>query len=184
MSETAWVDDVLRFWFEELTYKDWFGGGAELDEKIRSRFLALYEKLASSVPAAVYESADAALAAVIVFDQFPRNMFRGTAKAFATDPMALAIAGNALDKGFDAGMPNQRRSFLYMPLMHSEALADQRHCVTLFATLDNDEGLKYAKEHRDIVARFGRFPHRNRALGRESTDDEIAFMGGHKGYGQ
>lgn len=184
MSGSAWVDDVLRFWFEELTYKDWFGGGAELDDKIRDRFLALYEELAATVPATVHESADAALAAVIVFDQFPRNMFRGAAKAFATDPQALAIAGNALDRGFDAGMPNQRRSFLYMPLMHSEVLADQRHCVTLFGTLDNEEGLKYAKEHRDIIARYGRFPHRNRALGRQSTGDEIAFMGGHKGYGQ
>jgi len=184
MSENAWVDEVLGFWFGELTRDDWFSGGAEVDAKIRDRFLSLHETLAAKIPDIAYESPDAALAAILVFDQFSRNMFRKTAKAFATDPQALAVAGNALDKGFDDATPPPRKAFLYMPFMHSEALSDQRHCVTLFAKLENPEALKYAKEHRDMVARFGRFPHRNRALGRESTEAELAFMGEHKGYGQ
>src|SRR5690606_22329940 len=106
-----------------------------------------------------------ALAAVIVLDQFPRNMFRGQPAAFATDDLALGIARRALDRGFDAKIEQGGKAFLYMPFMHSEVTADQERCVDLFRSLDNESGLKYAIEHRDIVARFGRFPHRNKILG-------------------
>lgn len=180
-----WVDEVLAFWFEELTYEDWFGGGADLDEKIRSRFLDLYERLKAGFDIARTDDARTALAAVIVLDQFPRNMFRGTPAAFATDDLALGIARHALDREFDSQLDEGARSFLYMPLMHSEVLADQERCVDLFRSLGtNESGLKYAIEHRDIVAKFGRFPHRNRILGRESTEDEIEFLKEHAGYGQ
>ena len=180
----GWVDEVLDFWFGELTYEDWFGGGAELDDKIRSRFLSLYEKLKASFDEKAVNDARTALAAIILFDQFPRNLFRGTAAAFATDDMAVGLARLAVERGWDSGAEAAHRSFYYMPFMHSEILADQERCVDLFRGLGPGSGLDYAIEHRDIVAKFGRFPHRNRALGRESTADELEFLKEHAGYGQ
>ncbi|TWH28354.1 MULTISPECIES: DUF924 family protein [unclassified Aminobacter] len=180
----AWVGDVLDFWFKELTRKDWFEGGTELDEKIRNRFLALYERLKVELEAKNISDAKTALAAVIVFDQFPRNMFRSTPAAFGTDDLALAIARRALDHKFDIELDDDARGFLYMPFMHSEVAADQERCVDLFRSLPNEEGLKYAIEHRDIIAKFGRFPHRNRILARENTEAEKEFLKSHAGYGQ
>lgn len=172
---------ILAYWFGELTYEDWFTRNDATDETIRRRFRPTWSAWRENVPAAALLEADAALAAVILFDQFPRNMFRGTADAFATDPLALALARNALASGFDAAVDENRRSFFYMPFMHSEKIEDQQRCVELFAGTDGEQ---YAVEHRDIVARFGRFPHRNRALGRPSTEDELAFLGDHEGFGQ
>jgi uncharacterized protein (DUF924 family) len=141
-------------------------------------------QLAHETPEEVLTDPKAALAAIIALDQFPRNMFRGTAQAFATDQKALALAHNALERGFDRAMTAEERQFLAMPLMHSEKLEDQQRCVTVFKGIGNEEALKYAIEHRDIVEKFGRFPHRNRALGRDTSAAEQAFMDGHKGYGQ
>lgn len=183
MADAGWVDEVLGFWFGELTYQDWFGGSKQLDETIRTRFLDLYERLKAGFDVEQADDARTALAAVILFDQFPRNIFRGTAAAFGTDDLALGIARHALDRGFDSGL-GEERSFLYMPFMHSEIAADQERCVDLFRSIGNEEGLKYAIEHRDIVARYGRFPHRNRALGRQSTQAELEFLNQHAGYGQ
>jgi len=181
----AWVEDVLDFWFKDLTRQDWFSGGPELDEKVRARFLPLYEKLKSSFSAKSTADARTALAAIIVFDQFPRNMFRGTPAAFATDDLALAISRLSIEKKFDADLDDHAKAFLYMPFMHSEVAADQERCVDLFRSLPNaEESIKYAIEHRDIVAKFGRFPHRNYILGRESTEAEIEFLKTHAGYGQ
>ena len=187
--DAGWVDEVLDFWFGELTREDWFTGGAELDEKVRSRFLDLYQRLKAGFDERKVEDARTALAAIIVFDQFPRNMFRNSAAAFATDDLAAGIARRAVERGWDTAGDKAARPFYYMPFMHSEILADQERCVDLFRALgEGKEGegdsLKYALEHRDIVARFGRFPHRNRALGRESTADEREFMKEHAGYGQ
>jgi len=179
-----WSREILDFWFKELTPDDWFSGGTEVDERIRTRFLPLYEELAEHAPPETRSDSSAALAAIIALDQFPRNMFRGTARAFASDPVALALSRNALKEGFDRDMSIDERTFLAMPLMHSETLSDQEHCVKIFADIGDEESLKYALEHRDIVERFGRFPHRNRALDRDSTEAEKDFMGGHKGYGQ
>lgn len=184
MADTAWRDEVLGFWFGELTPEDWYTGKAEVDEKIRDRFANLHENLKVAPPSEVWSDPRTALAAIILFDQFPRNIHRGKAAAFSTDDLALRIARDAIDRGFDAEMSDTEKQFLYMPLMHSETLADQERCVDLFKSLGNEDGLKYAIEHRDIIARFGRFPHRNRALGRATTDAEAAFMEGHKGYGQ
>lgn len=178
-----WIDETLDFWFKELTPQDWFEVQPKTDEVIRGRFLGLYEKIGGAVPEAALQGPDGARAAIIVYDQFPRNMFRGSARAFATDPMALEISRNAIDKGFDGGLTLPERQFLYMPFMHSEDLADQERSVELFGMVDENT-LKFAIEHRDIVARFGRFPHRNRALGRESTQEELEFLGKHEGYGQ
>ncbi len=179
-----WIEDVLSFWFDELGPEEWFEGSPELDETIRTRFGDLYESLTSGVPDEVLDEPRGALAAVILFDQFPRNMYRGTARAFVTDDVAVGIARKAVEKGFDNSLPPEQRQFLYMPFQHSEVSADQEHSVMLFKALGNEEGLRYAIEHRDIIDRFGRFPHRNRALGRESTADELAFLEGHKGFGQ
>jgi uncharacterized protein (DUF924 family) len=178
-----WADEVLRFWFEELTSDDWFERKDATDEAIRSRFSTLLEALKASASSTSFDEPDQALAAILVFDQFPRNMFRGQPRAFATDDIAAAIARKAVERGFDHRVPEQRRLFFYMPLMHAENLADQEHCVSLISALPGD-AVKYAREHRDIIARFGRFPHRNKALGRESTPAEESFLAEHKGFGQ
>lgn len=183
MAET-WVDDVLDFWFGELTYEDWFGGKPELDETIRARFGDLYRRMKVDFNVARVEDPRTALAAIILFDQMPRNMFRRSVEAFGSDDIAIGVARLADERDYDSKVEPERRSFLYMPFMHSEVSADQERCVDLFRALGNEGGLKYAIEHRDIVARFGRFPHRNRVLGRESTAAEIDFLKGHDGYGQ
>lgn len=184
MMDMAWVDEVLDFWFGELTYEDWFGGSPELDDRIRARFAGTYARVKSNFDVAAASDARTALAAVILFDQMPRNMFRKTAAAFGTDDIAIAVARAAVDRGDDARLEPSQRSFLYMPFMHSEVSADQERCVDLFRAHGAEEALKYAIEHRDIVARFGRFPHRNRVLGRETTPAEQEFLGDHNGYGQ
>lgn len=184
MADKSWVDEVLGFWFGELTSEDWYTGEASVDEKIRSRFLSLYEELKGSFKIDEVDDARTALAATILFDQFPRNMFRKSAAAFGTDDIAIGIARRAVEHDFGNGMDPQEKQFLYMPFMHSEVSADQERCVDLFRTLGNEDGLKYAIEHRDIVAAYGRFPHRNRVLGRENTSAETEFLKGHAGYGQ
>jgi uncharacterized protein (DUF924 family) len=178
-----WWRDVLRFWFKELGSDGWFERKDETDEMIRLRFLDLHRRMSQAIPTEAFLDREAALAAIIVFDQFPRNVFRGTAEAFATDRLAIAVARNALENGFDRSLAEEQRLFLYMPFMHSEALADQERCVDLFKTLSGDV-LKHAIEHRDIIAKFGRFPHRNSVLRRETTDEESSFLAGHKGFGQ
>jgi uncharacterized protein (DUF924 family) len=183
MTKKGWQQEILQFWFGELTSDDWFEVRKETDDLIRNRFASLHEELRSAIPAEAFLEPDAALAAVIVFDQFSRNMFRGAADAFATDRLAVAVAANALANKFDERLPPERKHFLYMPFLHSEALDDQKRCVALFEALGGDS-VKYAIEHRDIIERFGRFPHRNRALGRETTEEERAFLASHKGFGQ
>ena len=182
--DAKWVDEVLDFWFGSLTYDDWFGGGKELDAAITGRFRDLYERLKAGFDERKVGDARTALAAILVLDQFPRNMFRGQAAAFATDDLAAGIARLAVERDWDREVEPEGRPFLYMPFMHSEILADQERCVDLFRAMGAGAGLDYAIEHRDIVARFGRFPHRNRALGRQSTADELEFMKEHAGYGQ
>lgn len=183
MIDRNWASDVLSFWFDELGPDGWFESRPSTDEAIRVRFGALYEDLFRAAPSMVFDTPDTALAAILVFDQFPRNMFRGQARAFASDDLALMIARQAVERGDDATVPQVRRVFYYMPFMHSENAADQEHCVALTAALPGDF-VRYAREHRDIIAGFGRFPHRNRALGRKSTQAEDDFLAGHKGFGQ
>lgn len=184
MADTDWVDAVLGFWFEELQQEDWFSGKPEVDEKIAAKFRHLPEQLAGKLSPDTIADARTALAAVIALDQFPRNLNRGSAAAFAMDGLALGIARRAVDAGFDAGMTSPERQFLYMPFMHSEVLADQERCVDLFRSLDNEIALKFAIEHRDIIAEYGRFPHRNAALGRTSSASELEFLQRHQGFGQ
>src|SRR5690606_28686740 len=128
MTREKWVDDILKLWFEELTYEDWFGGAPELDEKIRSRFLDVYERQKAELDVKAIDDPQTALAAIILFDQFPRNMFRKSAAAFATDDLAMGIARLAVDRGYDNQVQPEAKSFIYMPFMHSEVSADQERC--------------------------------------------------------
>jgi uncharacterized protein (DUF924 family) len=168
--------DVIDFW-RGIGPKGWFEKNAAVDEEIRQRFLGLHEAAAAGKLASWEQNAEGALALLILLDQFPRNMFRGNARAYATDPLARAVAAGALVRGFDSQVPQQLRGFFYLPFMHSEDLADQERSVALYraAGLEN---LKYAEEHAEIIRRFGRFPHRNAILGRASTPEEQAFLNG------
>ena len=179
--------DVLDFWFgreDEPGYGEfreaWFGKGEAFDRTVRDRFGELYEKAAAGELDAWREEAQSCLALVIVLDQFPRNIFRGDARTHATDAKALETARYALDRALDRELPPFGRMFLYMPLMHSENVADQRRSVELYESLAGEpEGpdvTEYAVGHRDIVERFGRFPHRNAILGRETTPEEAEFL--------
>jgi uncharacterized protein (DUF924 family) len=168
-----WTREVLDFWFG-LAPEQWWKADAELDETCRKRFLDLWEAESGRPVADFLGSPEEALAAVILFDQFPRNMFRGHADQFATDHMALAIARAAVDRGYDEAFQQPRRGFLYMPFQHSEDLTDQQRSVALFTALGDDYQLGFAKKHHDVIERFGRFPHRNAILGRTARPDEIA----------
>jgi len=168
-----WRRDVLTYWFG-LTPEQWWQPDDALDKDIRERFLQLWE-LKRQLPSSSFaDDALSAIAAVVLFDQFPRNMFRGHADQFSTDPLALAIARQAVDLGFDDQLQPQERGFLYMPFEHSENLADQKRSVQLFTALGDDYLLGYAQKHHDIIERFGRFPHRNVMLGRAPRPAETA----------
>ncbi len=164
---------ILDFWFARGA-DDWWRGDATFDAEIRDRFEALWEEQRENVPEHFLGTADEALAAVLLFDQFPRNMFRGHADQFSTDPLALAVARGAVAKGFDDGLSVERRGFLYMPFEHSEDLRDQVQSLLLFTALGDAHMLDYARRHHDVIQRFGRFPHRNAMLGRKPTALEAA----------
>ena len=168
-----WRADVLKFWFA-LKPEQWWGGGPELDHQIRQKFLKLWTEKRQLPADAFLTDPLTPDAAVILFDQFPRNMFRGHADAFSTDHLALAIAKGAVAAGLDKELAPAERKFLYMPFQHSENLDDQNRAILLFTELGDDHQLGYARHHRDIIERFGRFPHRNAILGRPSRPEEIA----------
>lgn len=178
----SWIDTVLHFWFEELQPRAWFTRDQKLDEVIRGRFYELYEQLKQAAPDSVTSDARGCLAAVIVLDQFPRNMFRGSPEAFATDAMALSIAEHAIGATLDLTLTAQQRQFLYMPFQHSEDRAVQARSIELFASLGPDQGITYAQQHKAIIDRFGRFPHRNATLGRLSSAEEIEFLKTNPGF--
>ncbi len=167
---------VLRFWFEESTPQQWFERDDGYDRLIRERFGALHAAACRGERDDWAETAEGALALVLVLDQFSRNLFRDDPRAFDQDAKALSLAKAAIAKGYDKAVPEERQVFFYVPFEHSEDLADQEACIPCFAALENDQYLGYAIAHRDIIARFGRFPHRNAVLGRESTADEIEFL--------
>ena len=168
-----WRSNVLKFWFG-LRPEQWWSGGDALDHRIKQNFLKLwFEKRQLPVESFLSDPLTA-LAGVILFDQFPRNMFRGHADAYSTDHIALAIAKEAIALGFDKELASEERKFLYMPFQHSENLDDQNRAVLLFTELGDQHQLGYAKHHREIIETYGRFPHRNAILGRASRRDEIA----------
>jgi len=168
-----WRADVLKFWFG-LDPKQWWKTDRAIDHQIKQRFLKLWAEKRQLPADSFLADPLIALAGVILFDQFPRNMFRNNAEQFATDHLALAIAKSAVDLGFDDELEPKERGFLYMPFQHSENLAEQDRSVLLFTALGDGHQLGYAKKHHDVIARFGRFPHRNKMLGRAPRPDEIA----------
>jgi uncharacterized protein (DUF924 family) len=170
---TVWVDDVLDFWFG-LDPAHWWKADVSLDDEVRERFRDLRDDKRQLPAESFLGDARTALAAVVLFDQFPRNMFRGLAEQYATDPLALAVAWQAVQRGLDEQMDKQERSVLYMPFQHSEDMDDQRQSLLLFTALADDYLLGFAKKHHDIVAKFERFPHRNPILGRQPREAEIA----------
>ena len=169
----GWQDDILGFWFG-LTAEQYWKADPALDAEIGERFHAMWEAERENVPEAFLASPRDAVAAVILFDQFPRNMLRGHADQFSTDPLALAVAKAAVDRRLDEAMSPAERGFLYMPFQHSEDIADQRRSVALFTALGDHDQLGFARKHHDVIERFGRFPHRNAILGRAPRPAEIA----------
>ena len=164
----------MSFWFDELDSEDWWTKSDATDERIEEQFLELWEEQKSNIADDFLTSPETALAAIILFDQFPRNMFRDSAEAYATDHLAQQIAEKAVDLELDQQLPEDQRAFLYMPFMHAENLHLQNRSVTLFTKLGSNE--KFANEHRDVIAKFGRFPHRNTVLGRQFRAGEQAAV--------
>jgi uncharacterized protein (DUF924 family) len=174
--------DVLAFW-REAGPDRWFAGDNAFDAEVRRRFFDLWRAAADGRLASWEVSDDGKLALLIVLDQFPRNMFRGDRRAYATDAPARDLATRAIEGGVDLRIEPLLREFVYMPLMHSENLSDQERCVELFRNAGATENLKYAEHHADIIRRFGRFPHRNPVLMRATTADEQAFLDSDRGAG-
>lgn len=170
---------VLDFWFADANEAHWWAPPPEFDAEIRDRFGALHADAAAERLADWEATPEGALALIIVLDQFPRNMFRDDPRAFATDKLAQAVALRAIDAGHDHAVPIERRVFFYMPLEHAEDLALQDRCCALVAErCDIGSYAEYAERHRVVIAQFGRFPHRNAVLGRESTPEETAYLEG------
>ena len=167
--------DILAFW-RDAGPDRWYMPDDAFDARVRQRFLSLWQRAAAGELSSWETSDDGALALVIVLDQFPRNMFRGDARTYASDAQAREVAHRAVERGVDARIDPVLREFLYLPFMHSEHLADQLRCIELSRAAGHTESLKWAEHHADIIRRFGRFPHRNRLLGRPSTPEEQAFL--------
>lgn len=171
----AMPNEVISFW-REAGKDRWWKKNDDFDRDVTSRFMATWLS-ASRGDLAFWESSDEGLLAlIIVLDQFPRNMFRGDPRSFVTDAQALAVAERAVERGTDLRVENDFQQFVYMPFMHSEQLAHQHRCVELFRAAENTFNLKFAEEHADIIRRFGRFPHRNKILDRDTTTEEQVFL--------
>ncbi|MBC52685.1 MAG: hypothetical protein CMQ34_02500 [Gammaproteobacteria bacterium] len=169
-------EDILNFWFEELEPAQWWKKDPALDAMIAQRFGALHTQAVCCELYSWRQSARGRLAEIIVLDQFSRNMFRDTAQAFSADPLALALAQEAVSAGADVPLTPVQRSFLYMPYMHSESRLIHEQAVDLYTRNGIEENLRFERRHQDIIDRFGRYPHRNAILGRPSTADELTFL--------
>jgi uncharacterized protein (DUF924 family) len=182
----AQAEEILRFWLEEVGPKGWYKPDTDLDARIRDRFGTLWQRAAAGGLGGWLARPRNALALLILLDQFPRNMFRGSAEAYRTDRRALAAADAAISRGHDRAVPEPGRQFFYLPLMHGESLAHQDRCVRLILLRlpeTGAENLDHAQRHRAVIRRFGRFPSRNRALGRRDTEAELRYRaeGGYMG---
>ena len=170
------MNEILTFWFNELTPEQWFTKSDDLDNQITHRFQDLLQRASQCELYEWRNTAEGCLAEVIVLDQFSRNIFRDTPKAFTQDPLALALAQQAISLGKDKTLTTQQKSFLYMPFMHSESKVIHEQAVKLFSQQGLEYNLEFEYKHKVIIDRFGRYPHRNEILGRESTVDEIKFL--------
>jgi len=170
--------EIIKFWVEETGPKGWYNGPPELDQTIRDKFLGHWETALKGGYSNWQETPEGCLGYLILTDQFPRNMFRNDPRAFATDPLARAIAAYAIEKDYDLQVGRAAQEFFYLPFEHSENIADQKLCEAYISTRmdDNDGSLLHAGAHQEIIRQFGRFPYRNKALGRENTASEQAFL--------
>lgn len=166
-----WAREILHVWFERLGPRDWFGGGDDVDALLRRRFEDTLSAMAACQPETFLGNSTIARAAILLFDQIPRNLYRDDPRAFAYDPLAVALTHGILARGWLVGLTQPQKQFALMPLMHSEAISDQESSLRLFAR-NAPDALAFARSHRWMIARFGRFPHRNAVLGRESTAAE------------
>ncbi len=183
MMDHSLIDTILTFWFSSPTSETygqrqamWFESSSKIDQKIKMEYEGIYEEAKKGNLDAFQKTPKGILALILLFDQFPRNMFRGSKKAFETDTQARVLAQKAIDLGFDQALPAFMRPFIYLPFEHSENLEDQAYSVSLFDSLGDKTFLDYALMHQDVIKRFGRFPFRNESLQRESTPEEISFM--------
>ena len=175
------AEDVITFWFVEHGREQWFGGGPEFDALLAERFGDTLAAVSRGEAWRWRTTADGRLAEIVVLDQFSRQIHRGTARAFAQDPMALALAQEAVAGGHDLAVPHERRMFFYLPYMHSESLVIHDESLRLHKALGIEEGIQYELAHQDVLRRFGRYPRRNEALGRVSTPEEIAYCASDEG---
>ena len=176
MSKTTTPDEILNFWFSERVKSLWFKKSDEFDREIKQRFINIYQLAQTGALTSWRDRSNDLLALIIIFDQFSRNMFRHTAQAFATDAQALDLTKYALSNKYPQDLAAEQQAFLYMPLMHSENKLDQALSVKLVQALGKEDNRKFALKHQEMSNRFGRFPHRNQILGRESTTDEREFL--------
>jgi uncharacterized protein (DUF924 family) len=173
------MQNVLEFWFRTLQPTEWYAKSDALDAQVRARFESTFRRVVAGETAHWRDAPEGRLAEIIVLDQFPRNMFRGQREAFAADPMALALSQEAIRAGADRELDDIRRGFLYMPFMHSESRVIHEQAMVLFKDLPN---LYYEVLHKAIIDRFGRYPHRNAALSRTSTTEEVEWMASNPGF--
>jgi uncharacterized protein (DUF924 family) len=171
-----WAAALLDFWFNQVGEEGWYSHDPALDQHCIDRFAVLWSEKRTLPPESFLDRADDALAAVLLFDQLPRNMFRGQAQAFATDPIAREVARGAIALGYDIQIGGAGRLFFYMPFQHSEDLADQELSLSLFEGTGDTRSLDFARQHHATIARFGRLPHRNAALGRTTLPAEAAAV--------
>lgn len=176
------IKEIIDFWYVEETIKRWFKSTPAFDLEIKQRFESIWLLANDNKLNDWKESPLGCLALCIVLDQFPLNMYRGELKSFQTESLAIDVAKEAITKGFDNDIDEQKVSFLYMPLMHSENLADQDLCIACFEKRGLDNNVRFAQHHRGLIAEFGRFPHRNESLGRESSEDEIAYLNSKRAF--
>lgn len=168
--------DILDFWFSPKTQPNWFAKSDQFDQSLKEKFGNILEQASRAELWSWRKNADGRLAEILVLDQFSRNIFRDTPRAFAQDSLALALAQEAISQDLDKQLSPEQRSFLYMPFMHSESKLIHEFALKLFQRLGNPENLEYEIKHKIIIDRFGRYPHRNQILGRESTEEELSFL--------
>jgi uncharacterized protein (DUF924 family) len=168
--------EIIEFWFEEIEPRQWWIKDDTFDQQIRDRFTVVHQQASMCELFTWRETALGRLAEIIILDQFSRNMFRGTAQAFARDQIALVLSQEAISLGVDMELPPKQRSFMYLPFMHSESLLIHQQAESLYHRLEDPSSLEYELKHKEIIVRFGRYPHRNEILGRESTEEEKEFL--------
>ncbi|MGZ3711538.1 MAG: DUF924 family protein [Bdellovibrionota bacterium] len=168
--------DILDFWFSSRVSNLWFNSNPEFDRELNDKFEPLFKRASAGELSDWQQTPEGALALVIALDQFPLNLYRGRAESYSTGDLAVAAANHAIAQGFDRRLPATQLAFLYMPFMHSESIADQDRSVELFEKAGLADNMRFAQHHRELIQRFGRFPHRNAALARVNTPDEEAYL--------